>query len=201
MTTPIIPELLPCPFCGEKPEYVDSTPPVVFCNTRWCAIADDGVAVETWNIRHPQTEHTLAMEEALEALEGAKIKGIRHGDVDAAIASLTKALGGRGMASDNTPTCELCGTLMPEGETMFKYHGYSGPCPQPPLPQPKLASLVEYLFVDNVNGDFWIDIRVDRKTYTQIGPFETEAERQRAHDDLLEMTRSQGAQDLPNMPQ
>jgi hypothetical protein len=24
---------------------------------------------------------------------------------------------------------------MPEGEEMFKYHGYSGACPKPPLPR------------------------------------------------------------------
>ena len=29
-------------------------------------------------------------------------------------------------------TCELCGEPMPAGEEMFKYHGYSGPCPKPP---------------------------------------------------------------------
>lgn len=28
--------------------------------------------------------------------------------------------------------CELCGEPMPAGEEMFKYHGYSGPCPKPP---------------------------------------------------------------------
>lgn len=27
--------------------------------------------------------------------------------------------------------CELCGEPMPNGEEMFKYHGYSGPCPKP----------------------------------------------------------------------
>lgn len=32
--------------------------------------------------------------------------------------------------------CEICGEPMPEGETMFKYHGYSGPCPKPPLAKP-----------------------------------------------------------------
>ena len=32
-------------------------------------------------------------------------------------------------------TCELCGEPMPPGETMFKFHGYSGPCPKPPLPK------------------------------------------------------------------
>lgn len=29
--------------------------------------------------------------------------------------------------------CALCGEPMPPGEEMFKYHGYSGPCPKPPL--------------------------------------------------------------------
>lgn len=29
--------------------------------------------------------------------------------------------------------CELCGEPLPVGEEMFKYHGYSGPCPKPPL--------------------------------------------------------------------
>jgi hypothetical protein len=31
--------------------------------------------------------------------------------------------------------CSLCGEPMPPGEQMFKFHGYSGPCPKPPLPQ------------------------------------------------------------------
>jgi hypothetical protein len=26
--------------------------------------------------------------------------------------------------------CDLCGKPMPPGEEMFKFHGYSGPCPQ-----------------------------------------------------------------------
>lgn len=45
------------------------------------------------------------------------------------------------------PVCELCGEPMPPGETMFKFHGYSGPCPKPPLrsllSQPKLATSSE----------------------------------------------------------
>ena len=32
--------------------------------------------------------------------------------------------------------CELCGEPMPEGEEMFKFHGYSGKCPKPPLNSP-----------------------------------------------------------------
>ncbi len=29
--------------------------------------------------------------------------------------------------------CELCGEPMPPGEQMFKFHGYSGPCPAPQI--------------------------------------------------------------------
>ena len=29
--------------------------------------------------------------------------------------------------------CELCGEPMPPNEQMFKYHGYSGGCPKPPI--------------------------------------------------------------------
>ncbi|MBP8287518.1 MAG: hypothetical protein KAX57_11870 [Rhodoferax sp.] len=37
-----------------------------------------------------------------------------------------------------TNKCAICGELMPEGETMFKFHGYSGPCPKPPLKKVEL---------------------------------------------------------------
>jgi hypothetical protein len=32
------------------------------------------------------------------------------------------------------PNCEMCGDPMPPGEEMFKFHGYSGPCPKPIKP-------------------------------------------------------------------
>lgn len=31
--------------------------------------------------------------------------------------------------------CNVCGEPMPEGETMFMFHGYSGDCPKPPMKQ------------------------------------------------------------------
>ena len=31
--------------------------------------------------------------------------------------------------------CEVCGEPMPDGEEMFKFHGYSSDCPKSPLPQ------------------------------------------------------------------
>jgi len=36
--------------------------------------------------------------------------------------------------------CELCGLPMPPNETMFKFHGYSGPCPAPLKPSRPLIS-------------------------------------------------------------
>lgn len=32
-----------------------------------------------------------------------------------------------------TTNCSMCGEPMPKNEEMFQYHGYSGPCPKPPL--------------------------------------------------------------------
>ena len=46
------------------------------------------------------------------------------------------------------PNCELCGEPMPPGEEVFKYHGYSGPCPKPPLP----PSTDEVLMEKNVEA-------------------------------------------------
>lgn len=96
--------------------------------------------------------------------------------------------------------CELCGEPMPAGEEVFKFHGYSGPCPKPSQIL-KSQVIAEYIFRDMTNGDFWIDIKMNRELYGTIGPFDTEGERQRAHDDLLDMTRSLGAVDIPDRPQ
>jgi hypothetical protein len=40
----------------------------------------------------------------------------------------------RNTASENTAPCTLCGEPMPVGEEMFQFHGYSGNCTKPPLP-------------------------------------------------------------------
>jgi len=41
------------------------------------------------------------------------------------------------------PRCELCGEPMPDGEEMFKFHGYSGPCPKEPLPKAVPKSIAD----------------------------------------------------------
>ena len=33
----------------------------------------------------------------------------------------------------DTKRCEVCGEPMAAGEEMFRFHGYSGDCPKPPL--------------------------------------------------------------------
>lgn len=42
------------------------------------------------------------------------------------------------------PLCVLCGEPMPAGEQMFKFHGYSGPCPKPPLAKPVVDDYVAW---------------------------------------------------------
>lgn len=78
---------------------------------------------------------------------------------------------------------------MSDEEPMFKFHGYSGPCPKPPLPKPEKHSID--LIVVHSNGDDWaIDITVDGAPYQALGPFATEDACKRAVNDLLEMIRS-----------
>ena len=54
------------------------------------------------------------------------------------------------------PNCELCGEPMPPGEEMFKFHGYSGGCPKPPLPkreqQPRCEACGLWVVFDSQHG-------------------------------------------------
>lgn len=49
--------------------------------------------------------------------------------------------------------CELCGEPMPEGEEMFKFHGYSGPCPKPPL-KPERPGFYWALWLKAADGTY-----------------------------------------------
>lgn len=97
--------------------------------------------------------------------------------------------------------CVLCGEPMPEGEQMFKLHGYSGPCPKPPLPMPKNEVVAQYSFYDDPDGTYSICVKANGQWQAPLGPFDTAAERQRAFDDMMSMMRSTGAIDLPARPQ
>lgn len=68
------------------------------------------------------------------------------------------------MAGDTpatTSVCELCGFPMPPGEEVFRYHGYSGPCPTPPTREQLEAALVK---VDKASRQLREEARVDWRT-------------------------------------
>ena len=64
--------------------------------------------------------------------------------------------------------CGICGEPMPEGEEMFRYHGFSGDCPRPPLPRDSGIEAVKNLF-KNVTGDD-VDVRVENGEFIVIDP-------------------------------
>ena len=98
--------------------------------------------------------------------------------------------------TDSKPTCTICGHPMGPHEQMFRFHGSDGgKCPEPPVFKKSTACVAEYVFRDMHNGEFWLDVVVDRKPHGSVGPFKSETERQRAHDDLTSMLRSMGAVD------
>lgn len=45
--------------------------------------------------------------------------------------------------------CEICGDPMPPNEQMFKFHGYSGKCPKPPLKKKTLIFQIEKSVLHN----------------------------------------------------
>lgn len=58
-------------------------------------------------------------------------------------------------------------------------------------------AIVEYFHCKAKDGGLWIEIVANGERWAILGPYDTEAERQREHDDMLDMMRSVGAQDLP----
>jgi hypothetical protein len=91
--------------------------------------------------------------------------------------------------------CEICGQSMPEGESMFKFHGYSGNCPTPPQQKRAFGHVAEYFKVDRADHTFWIEVHLDRAKYADLGPFASDTERDSALDDLMAIVRSTGGVD------
>ena len=58
------------------------------------------------------------------------------GDVTQPVAVVGPTPAAPATTREDAPVCGLCGEPMPKGEEMFQYHGFSGPCPQPPTPAP-----------------------------------------------------------------
>lgn len=64
--------------------------------------------------------------------------------------------------------CTICGEPMPEGEEMFKFHGYSGNCPKPPLERDSGIEAVKRLFKNSTGVD--VDVRVENGEFIVIDP-------------------------------
>jgi len=64
--------------------------------------------------------------------------------------------------------CELCGEPMPDGEEMFKFHGYSGDCPKHPLQRDMGIEGVKRLFKNTTGVD--VEVRVDNGEFIVIDP-------------------------------
>lgn len=58
-------------------------------------------------------------------------------------------------------------------------------------------AIVEYYHIKAKDSGLWIEIVANGERWAILGPYDTEAERQREHDDMMDMMRSVGAQDLP----
>ena len=60
----------------------------------------------------------------------------------------------------DTAKCSICGEPMPAGEEMFKYHGYSGDCPKPPLLKPPAKQ--------KIPGLVWAVAAKDKRTVSMM---------------------------------
>ena len=67
--------------------------------------------------------------------------------------------------------CELCGHPMPKGEEMFKFHGYSGPCPGPRTrPMGGVPEVIE------LHGEKWVRIDVVQEREQRLAAAEDEVQ-------------------------
>lgn len=71
--------------------------------------------------------------------------------------------------------CTVCGEPMPEGEEMFKFHGYSCDCPKPPLPRPDRIRELEQQHKEQEAAILKIAKRMEKTIYpTILGSFAAE---------------------------
>lgn len=57
--------------------------------------------------------------------------------------------------------------------------------------------IADYVYCTDADGSLWLDVRIRGKSYLKAGPFDTEAERRRAFDDLCDIATSIGAEEVP----
>ena len=85
-----------------------------------------------------------------------------HGDID--------------MTDNLKNKCTICGEPMPENETMFKYHGLSGPCPKPPLNTPAPVTDAPSLKISHpdrlkINSTLWGELKKLENSGAEISAY------------------------------
>jgi len=95
----------------------------------------------------------------------------------------------------NNFKCEVCGEQMPEGEEMFKFHGYSGPCPNPPVEKQtsKFRRENRYTVIKMKDAIK----HLTREQFTQLREIEFAVNLGRAHENKPPLTAVVVEQDWP----
>jgi len=73
------------------------------------------------------------------------------------------------------PKCLLCGELMPPGEEIFNYHGYSGPCPKRMETSCESENLVKELARITAERDAFVAAVKDYRQHFEVDPFSPDA--------------------------
>lgn len=124
-------DLLPCPFCGSPalrfPPAVKGARWTIFCKNNVHCPAD----VEVWQEAGETPEEMTARWNTRDGVKPpmADTPKIRDRTCNC---RRVEGLHTPECPAYDDPRCALCGEPMPNGEEMFQYHGYSGPCPVKP---------------------------------------------------------------------
>jgi len=82
--------------------------------------------------------------------------------------------GGAGPTTDEAK-CLLCGELMPPGEEIFNYHGYSGPCPKRMETSCESENRVKELERITAERDAFVAAVKDYRQHFEVDPFSPDA--------------------------
>ena len=78
--------------------------------------------------------------------------------------------------------CVLCGEPMPRGEEMFKFHGYSGPCPKASLPSPPTEIEALYQQLTSMEDKYLVE-----KGMRRLNSGESESLRQQLSAEIMRL--------------
>ena len=86
---PMTSELLPCPFCNEKPCIIDDYGKECWCKNESCLMFENGIQIEAWNTRPVQSGLD---EEAVEKIIKEWNYSFNTTDTEKALRNLIKSI-------------------------------------------------------------------------------------------------------------